>query len=274
LKPVFANSAWVGAPERLILRNGRWRRRQLRVRYGLFVHPVIGPTLIDTGYTDHALNAAGRSRGLRIYSRALAPRLVPQEQSKVFLGQFGLSERDITTVIVTHFHADHASGLAAFPHARFIASLTTWKHLREHGPFRHLRHGVFRELVPTDFGQRLNSIEEARTIAIPDLQQGHDILGDGSVLAVPLPGHAVGHFGLLFPRLQVPLLYATDTQWVADALPTSGRPGLLPRMISDSYHDFVRSSDRVEAFRQSGGTVLLCHDDIPSPYDFAEGGHP
>ncbi|TGV71846.1 MBL fold metallo-hydrolase, partial [Mesorhizobium sp. M00.F.Ca.ET.149.01.1.1] len=55
MKIVFANSAWVSAAERLILRGGSWQSVRLRVRYGLIFHAVAGPVLIDTGYTPEAL---------------------------------------------------------------------------------------------------------------------------------------------------------------------------------------------------------------------------
>ncbi|TIX61436.1 MAG: MBL fold metallo-hydrolase, partial [Mesorhizobium sp.] len=42
MKIVFANSAWVSAAERLILRGGGWHSVRLRVRYGLFIHPQAG----------------------------------------------------------------------------------------------------------------------------------------------------------------------------------------------------------------------------------------
>ena len=90
-------------------------------------------------------------------------------------------------------------------------------------------------------------------------------------MAVPLGGHADGHFGVLFHQLEVPLLYAADTQWVCEALSPDKRPRLLPRLISDSFKDVARSSDQVELFRNAGGTVLLCHDDAASAFDFAQG---
>lgn len=271
MKPVFANSAWVAAPERAILRHGRWQRRLLQVRYGLFVHPKAGPTLIDTGYTRHGLDMPRRSLALRSYARVLAPQLVAREQSEHFLAHFGLVASDISRVIVTHFHADHVSGLAAFPNARFIASGSAWAWVQRNTTFRNLTHGVFPELIPTDFGTRLDMIEQATPQKIAHLPEGHDIFGDGSVLAVPLRGHAQGHFGLLFEQRGKPLLYATDTQWVQDALLPEARPRLLPQLISDSYDDVAYSSDRVAAFRDAGGTVVLCHDDAPSRFDYAQG---
>lgn len=271
MRPVFANSAWVAAPERAILRNGRWRRRLLQVRYGLFCHPTAGPTLIDTGYTRHSLDLPDRSFALRSYARVLSPQLVPQEQTAPFLSHFGLTPADISRVIVTHFHADHVSGLSAFPNARFIGSGAAWSHVQRSTAFQNLRHGVFRELVPPDFDTRLDPIEQAARQQKAYLPEGYDIFGDGSVSAVPLPGHADGHFGLLFDQMDVPLLYATDTQWVHDALLPERRPRLFPRLISNSFCDVGQSTDQVARFRKAGGTVVLCHDDAPTAFDYAQG---
>ena len=58
--------------------------------------------LVDTGYDD--AEAADRNRPIRMN---------PQEA----LAPLGLTAEDITTVIVTHLHYDHAGGLHLFPNA-------------------------------------------------------------------------------------------------------------------------------------------------------------
>lgn len=271
MRPVFANSAWVSAPERSILRNGRWRKRMLQVRYGFFVHPSAGPVLIDTGYTMHSLDGQERSAALRAYGRMLSPKLVFEERAEIFLAHFGLTPSDISRVFVTHFHGDHVSGLAGFDNARFTACRDAWARLQDNSVLQNLRHGVFTELIPQDFGERLDAIEDCELRKVAHLPDSYDIFGDGSVLAVPLPGHADGHFGLLFDQLETPLLYAADTQWISEALAPERRPVLLPRMIAERCDEVVASSDLVFAFSQAGGDVLLCHDDASSPFDFAQG---
>lgn len=271
MTPVFANSAWVGARENLLMRDGRWRKRRLKVRYGLFVHPVVGPVLIDTGYTAHGLNTQKASLWLRIYGHLLAPELNDEGQLHVFLEHFGLSTEDINAVIVTHFHVDHVSGLSVFPNAKFLASMVAWTCLQKNNRFQNIRHGVFSELLPSDFFTRLTPVEDQPMKMVPHLQRGYDLFGDGAVLAVPLDGHAAGHLGVLFPQLDVPLLYATDTQWLIEALPRAARPRLAPRLISDDFAASDRSADRVDAFQIAGGSVMLCHDDASFPFDVEEG---
>ena len=271
MRPIFANSAWVNARETLLLRGGRWRKRRLKVRYGLFIHPTVGPVLIDTGYTTHCLDPHGISVWLRIYGRLLAPELIEQGQVRAVLNQFGLSPEAIKTVIVTHFHVDHISGLSVFPNAKFIASISAWTSLQRNNQFQNIQHGMFPELLPEDFATRFVPLEDQPLRQVPHLQTSHDIFGDGSVLAVPLHGHASGHFGVLFPQEETPLLYATDTQLLIDALPRDARPRLAPRLIAEDTIALNRSADRVYAFQKSGGTVILCHDDAPNPFDIEEG---
>ncbi|MEP2031461.1 MAG: N-acyl homoserine lactonase family protein [Paracoccaceae bacterium] len=58
--------------------------------------------LVDTGYDD--VEATARGRPIRLNpAAALAP--------------FGLSPEDVTKIIVTHLHYDHAGGLHFFPNA-------------------------------------------------------------------------------------------------------------------------------------------------------------
>ncbi|WP_019954983.1 MBL fold metallo-hydrolase [Yoonia vestfoldensis] len=266
--PVFANSALVKAPERFVLREAPWRQRALWVRYGLYLGAASGPVLIDTGYTSHALHDAGRSAALRFYGRALGASLQPRGQPVPFLARHGLRPEEITTVVVTHFHADHVSGLRLFPNARFIAARAGWDALRAHGTLGNLRHAVFPELLPPDFADRLDPIERKPAVRT-DHGTAYDLMGDGALLALPLPGHAVGHVGLLFTRLAKPLLYAVDTQWMLAALPAPRRPGFPAMLVATDRAAQARSCDLVAGVAAAGGDVLLCHDPTPTIYDEA-----
>ncbi|RTM07637.1 MAG: MBL fold metallo-hydrolase [Hyphomicrobiales bacterium] len=270
MKIVFANSAWVSAAERLILRGGGWQSVRLRVRYGLILHPAAGPVLIDTGYTPEALSGERRGRMLRLYGALLKPELNEAEQLLRVLRRFGLSPDDIRAVVVTHFHADHISGLSLFRNARFIASDAAWARVKARGPRRNLRHGVFTELFPADFEARLEGLSAKRRVeARKDVPAGTDLFGDGSVIAVDLPGHADGQFGLLFTGLERPLLYAVDAQWLLQALAETRTPGFPATLIAEDAETIESTSAMLRRFLASGGEVMLCHDPAPTSYDLA-----
>ena len=273
MRIVFANSAWVSAAERLILRGGGWQSVRLRVRYGLIFHPAVGPVLVDTGYTPEALSGERRGRMLRLYGALLKPQLNTAEQILPVLRRFGLSPDDIRTVVVTHFHADHISGLSLFRNARFIASDAAWARIKARGPRQNLRHGVFTELFPTDFETRLVGISTKPRVAPQgDIPGGADLFGDGSVIAVDLPGHADGQLGLLFAGLERPLLYAVDVQWLLRALSENRTPGFPATLIAEDAAAIEATSAMLRRFLGAGGEVMLCHDPATTSYDLAEAG--
>lgn len=261
MEPLFANSAVVTVPERLVLRRGAHAPLSLGVRYGLFVHPGNGPVLVDTGYGPRAVSAPGRSALLRAYGAVLRPRLVDASAPVAQLAGLGFQPDNVGTIIVTHFHPDHIAGLRDFPKARFLASGRAWAHLKKASPLRRLRAGFFMELLPEDFEQRLEPIEARQPAPLPfGLGFGFDLFGDGTVLSMDLPGHALGHFGLCWPRLDPPLLYGVDAQWLGAALVPERQPRGPARLIYDDARAVAGSAARVADFARAGGRVVLCHE--------------
>lgn len=272
--PTFANSATVRARESLILRGGRSESVALQVRFGILDHPEIGPVLIDTGYTRETTEGS-RSMALRAYTRALAPTLLPAGQPAAVLARRGIAPEDVAFIVLTHFHADHVSGLPQFPNARIIACDRTYARIAARGAVGNMRHGIFPELLPADLPARLvglSTLPRSRAALPQGLTGGADLFGDGSVVAVDLPGHAEGHFGLLFPKLDTPLLYACDTQWLLAAIDHGRAPGLPSSVIADDVSAGLATTRAVRAFRDAGGDVMLCHDPNPAPYDLDQGG--
>ncbi|MEC7760384.1 MAG: MBL fold metallo-hydrolase [Pseudomonadota bacterium] len=267
--PVFANSATVRAREALLMRGGRRTPVDLQVRFGLIVHPTVGPVLIDTGYTRETVTGP-RSRALSLYARTLAPRLIEAGQPAAVLARHGLRPADVACIILTHFHADHVSGLAQFPNARIIACDRAYAAIARRSAVANIRHGIFPELLPDDLATRLTgfaTLPRAQTALPGGLMARDDVFGDGSLLTVDLPGHAEGHVGLYFPQLDTPLLYATDTQWLLAALAPDRAPGFPATLIADNTAAARRTTAAVRAFQDTGGQVMLCHDPHPAPYD-------
>lgn len=262
--PVFANSAFVPVRRFLVQRGGGFSRLRLKVRYGLFRHPEAGPVLIDTGYSYAVTEGAGRSLPLKLYARAL--QITPDAQPVDFLARQGLRPADIKVVIVTHYHADHISGLGLFPRARVIGHGGALRAIRAAGTLGNLRHGVFPELLPEDLESRLTEVESLPLRESPP--SGRDLFGDGSVLAVALPGHAEGHFGLWFA--QAKLLYAVDTEWVKQALAPGGTPPVTASLVASDTTSAADSRRFVREAKARGAKIVLCHDPAPTPFDEGE----
>ena len=252
--PTFYNSACVCVPYRLVQPGGGWGKVALQVRWALFHHPSHGFVMVDTGYTPAVTQ--GGSWALRAYAHVLGPQLFAQGQPMAVLAANGLSPEDIGTVIVTHYHADHIAGLRDFPNARLIAP--------GQGHDAGLRHGVFRELLPSDFAARHQPFESCAPCEWQGIQ-ARDVFGDGEVLAVPLGGHAKGQHGLWFAQAQV--FYAVDVEWTLPALdPQIGRP-LAGALIADDRRAVDQSRAFVWGLMQQGIQVVLCHDPAPTRWD-------
>ncbi|WP_116085182.1 MBL fold metallo-hydrolase [Tropicimonas sp. IMCC34011] len=246
--PVFHTSATVSAPERLVLRGGRLTRVPLRVRWGLAEHPEAGLGLIDLGYGPALFGQRG---ALGIYAKLLRPRLLRGGTWQEVLAEKGAQPGDVSWVLLTHLHADHVCGLPDLAHARIFAP----------GVTPGLRHGVFPALLPRDWPACRTAYETLPHRPAPHgLPEGADVFGDGSCLAVPLPGHAAGQRGLVFTRCDPPLLYAADVQWCVAGLAPGRAPGAPAMWVADDRHAARESTQAVRRFADGGGDVVLCHE--------------
>lgn len=254
-RPTFINSAFVRAPERFVLRGGRWAGIDIPVRYGVYNHPRAGRCLIDTGYTKRVTEGR-RSLPLQLYASALRPRLQPAALPD--------AEPAVTTILLTHLHADHVSALRDYPGASVFADGTGLDHFLDGSAAARVRHGVFRELLPDDLRARVIRFETLPVVDAPlGLGPARDVFGDGEVLAVSLPGHMRGHTGFVWPQLPRPLLYAGDAQWLARAVMEDRPPGAPARWIMDDVGADKETRRRIAGFARAGGEVAYCHDPEP-----------
>jgi glyoxylase-like metal-dependent hydrolase (beta-lactamase superfamily II) len=251
-RPAFVNSAIVRAPERFVLRGGAWRGIDIPVRYGVFQHQRAGVCLIDTGYSTR-VTSGRRSLPLQVYASLLRPRLLP----------VALPER-VDAILLTHLHADHVSALRDYPNATLFADGAGADHFLTAAGAARVRHGVFLELLPENFAQRIVRFESLPLAEAPlGLGPARDVFGDGEVLAVPLPGHMRGHTGFVWPKLERPLLYAGDAQWLARAVMEDRPPGAPARWIMDDLAADKETRGRIARFARAGGEVVYCHDAAP-----------
>ncbi len=235
-----------------------WRWVKFHAVFLAVRHPQEGWVLVDTGYGGRFPEAT-RGWPHRLY-RWATPATMAGSTTDV-LRRAGLAPESIRHVIVTHFHADHAGGLAEFPAATFHHHAEAWRTLAALRPLRQVRAAFLPALVPPWLAGKARLIEATRFKPSSSLPfPTHDLFGDGLITLVDLPGHAPGHLGILLPGEPRPLLYATDAYWHL-AQVDRGVDLLAPvaqlQWDAPAYAATVR---RLRELRRAGThDVLACH---------------
>lgn len=253
-------------PECLALRSGAWRSAVFPALVGLIRHPDAGALLFDTGYADHFLRATDRLPE-RLYRWATPVTLPPEECLLPQLARHGLAAHEIRGVFASHLHADHIAGLRDLPRARTWCGDAALRFARGHRRLARLRKATLVDLLPEDADTRLSTIESLPRLSLPPgwamFGSGFDLLGDGSLRAVPLPGHARGHHGLLLRHEDDrEVLLAGDATWRIDAGRTARAPSLATRSLSDDWaaqHATLAALQAVLDTGDDGRVVLPSH---------------
>ena len=248
-------------------RGAPWASTAFPALCGLIRHPDQGWLLYDTGYAHH-FEQATQQLPERLYRSLLPVDLPAHEALAVQLAAHGLRTHDIAHVVVSHYHGDHVAGLRDLPRARFIASRAdTQQALALTGHrWRATLQGQLPVLLPPDFVARLSHADDAPRRPLPawmaPFEWGFDLLGDGSVLAVPLPGHSVGQLGLFLPDADGrPVFLVGDACWSLPALRAGRLPSRLTLAVTADGRAYRRRFEELRqlALRESAIALLPSH---------------
>src|SRR3954451_14314255 len=168
-----AGAKGVGNLLRTFLTAPRSRWLTMPIPAFLVEHPEQGPVLIDTAFDPVVATDRKQSFG-RIGAAMFTPENVDPVSSQ--LRARGIDPADVRTVVMTHLHFDHASGIGQFPNAEFIVER------REKAA---VKGGLLKGYVPS----HLDATSNWREI---DVAGEYDVLGDGSLRLHFTPGHTDG----------------------------------------------------------------------------------
>lgn len=168
------------------------------------------------------------------------------------LAALGVGPQDLSTVVVTHIHLDHAGGVGDmarfFPSAQIVVHEKGARHLADPSRLMASARMVWGDRLDTLFGE-LSPTEAERIVALGDT--GAIDLGNGRTLNSHYsPGHAKHHVGLVDS--------ATGDLYVGDAagvyLPETGdlRPATPPPDF-----DLQTALDSIALFEALGPQRLL-----------------
>ena len=217
-----------------------------------------GLVLFDTGQDRASVTDPGYFPGGvtgMLYGRLAKFEISPQETISAGLDRLGYAVGDVSTAVVSHLHQDHIGGLAELSHADIVVSQAEWDTLSS--PLPEMR-GLMRRHIDLP-GLRWQKItpEPAGDSSLAPFRSGHDLLGDGSLVLLPTPGHTPGSMSMLV-RLpgRPPLMMVGDVTYDAHLLEAGHVPGVGNR------GQLCETTAMVNKMRQQypGLVILPAHD--------------
>ena len=251
--------------------NPQARRETIRfyATWLLLVHPVHGNILFDTGYTTRFYRATARLP-YKFYAWATPVFVTEPESAVAQLRSIGILPETISTILISHFHADHIGGLRDFPDSRFVCSQSALDEAVRKKGFAAVRKGILPGLLPHDLRQRttvLESLAEPRTEAHSGLVM-YDLFGDGSVQLIELPGHARGMLGARIEHAGGAFLFAADAFWDIRAFEAGIMPRKVVKLFFDSWRDYVSSFEKLSAYHRVWPFEKILFSHCPeTPYE-------
>ena len=232
---------------------GRERYVDMPVTAFLVEHPTAGNVLIDTGFHGSVAIEPGRAMGRLgglIYRDV---RMQSEDAAPARLRAMGIAPEQVGTVVMTHLHSDHASGIAHFPDATFVVSAAEWKAAVSGGE----REGYVRRQFDHGFDYRLVDFDGPGTVSFASFGQALDLFGDGSVTLVSTPGHTAGHLSVVLRLGGREALIAGDAIYTLESL----RDGHPPYRMADE-HFYQRSLREIGLYVEQtpGALVIPSHD--------------
>jgi len=222
-------------PEIMTRKDGGLTSIEIPALAFLLVHPDEGPILFDTGY-DPAFIEATRPFPERAYAIITPVKLSTGRSAAEQIQPKGFAASDIQHVILSHFHGDHVAGLHAFPNAKIHCAQSGLDHACGMGRISGTRNGILKALIPADAYDRAHFFETGQQVSLSrdfqPFEMGVDLLGDMSILAIELPGHCPGHWGVAVRESsgQYNFLVA-DAAWSSEAI----RKNIPPPMLTTAF---------------------------------------
>ncbi len=253
------------AREDHLIQGGRRLQVQCHSIVALLRHPQQGWLLWDTGYAPRMLDATS-SLPFSLYRRATPLRLDARLAVAAQLSRWHLSPGDIRYVLLSHFHADHIAGLRDFPEAALIASETAYLDVVSRRGLRALQRAFIPELLPDDFMKRARLFSDFAGPSLPALGATHDLFNDGSLLLIPLPGHAHGQIGLLAQTTRGRILFAADGCWLRRSIYEQRPPSRITQLVVDDAHAVRTTIHHLHDFIQASSDVIVIPSHCPEAF--------
>lgn len=211
------------------------------------------PAIAESGYIDSAI---GRFLCRKIFQLNICPEDALGRQ----LETIDVPAVSVQKAIISHLHFDHIGGIADIPQAELLVTRDEWQRLSEPNP---QNDWILREHIELP-GAKWRQIDFEPTddpVLVP-LGVCHDVMGDGSLVLLPTPGHTRGSMSLLLRSANMPpMLFVGDLTYELDLLMKDQFPALGDK------EQLRASFAKVRALKQQLPDLLVLPSHDPAATD-------
>lgn len=220
---------------------------RIKTSFQLLEHPK-GNILFDTGFSKDAILNPDEAWGTS-EERLSVPIVSPEMVLSTQLAAVGLKPEDISYVVLTHLHQDHAGANLEVPGATFICQRKEMEYAKDPDIPSMRREYKMEEIAPDKLNYKLIDGE-------------YDLFGDGTVTMFPTPGHTPGCQAVIIRLPDTgPVILAGDAIWTSMLMDEMLIPG-----ICWFAAEYCRSRVKIKQVAQDIGAKIL-HPHDPGLFD-------
>ncbi len=236
---------------------GRNELIKFHALFGLIHHPIKGWILYDTGYATRFYQATEKFPN-SIYASITKVIVKGEDEVKAKLKLYGLVPSDIRHVIITHFHADHISGLKDFSDAIFYCSKKAYEQVKNINSHWGFTKGILKSLIPEDFDSRVKLIEDiCKPISDEILGTRYDLFNDQYIFVTALEGHAAGQIGVLVSTNKADYFLIADACWLCQSFREMVLPSPVVKLFFHSWKEYKASLQRVNNYYKANPKTII-----------------
>jgi N-acyl homoserine lactone hydrolase len=219
----------------------------------LLEHPQAGLVLVDTG-----MHASLAQRHSRERVRNLGPvgsvmsrhTIMRTEQTAAAqLLALGIDTADVSLIVMTHLHFDHASALCDFPNATVLVDEREWRAAWARGSS--LSGYSTSQLDPRP-QYRMIDFTAASVLASGPFERAVDVFGDGALTLVSTPGHTAGHLSLIVRTQAREVLLSADAAYTLGTIRAGERP-----FLTHNRSTFEHSLHQIQTYDRDNPDALI-----------------
>jgi len=232
-----------------VLFGKEWVERPVPI-YAWVIEHEEGVIVVDTGETARTSEAGYFPRWHPYYNLAVRFQVKPEEEIGVQLKQMGIDSKDVTKVILTHMHTDHAGRLHDFPQSAIHVNMPEYR--RAQG-FRGQIDGYLLNRMPGWLSPQPIDFDRDSFGAF---ESSWNVTAKGDVKVVPTPGHTPAHVSVIVTLEDINYFLAGDTTYTEENLLRK-----IPDGVSPDPNQAVETMQNILSFARQRPTVYLpSHD--------------